>query len=205
MKKILLLALAILLAGCQSINDMLPAQNGGKTTAPIVEPEIVEPPIVVAPPPKQYRVNWQPAINALISSLLTVDTSESSGNLLLIGQVRNQTNRHMPTQEIESLLISKLMNANKFMLIPSDSLYEAKQVLGIAADDNLITRSKLIGLARYVHADLILNTTLAGSAEKPSINMQLMLTNSGELLWSKSQPAMLEEIVASEEPAPQPQ
>lgn len=199
MKKLLLTMLVILLTGCQLIDDSrLPGSITDQPQTPPSVDQPVEPPVIVEPPPKQFRVNWQPAIEKLIGSLLATEKSESEGNVLLVGQVKNETNRQISTQTVESVLLDHLMMSDRFTLISADALHHAKQILGIAVDDNLVTRSKLVGLARYVKADYILSTVLSGTTDNPRITMQLMLTSTGELLWSKSQNADLVEMTGEE-------
>lgn len=69
-------------------------------------------------------------------------------------------------------------------MIPAAQLATAKQTLGLSEDDSLGSRTKAIGLARYVSAQYVLYSDVSGDVKAPVIDMQLMLVQTGEIIWS---------------------
>ncbi|SVX99436.1 lipoprotein YcfM [Klebsiella pneumoniae] len=60
----------------------------------------------------------------------------------------------------------------------------AKQQLGLSPQDSLGTRSKAIGIARNVGAHYVLYSSASGNVNAPTLQMQLMLVQTGEIIWS---------------------
>ena len=60
----------------------------------------------------------------------------------------------------------------------------AKQQLGLSPQDSLGTRSKAIGIARNVGAHYVLYSSASGNVNAPTLQMQLMLVRTGEIIWS---------------------
>ncbi|RFD80975.1 hypothetical protein SEET3133_05620, partial [Salmonella enterica subsp. enterica serovar Tennessee str. 3133] len=46
------------------------------------------------------------------------------------------------------------------------------------------TRSKAIGIARNVGAQYVLYSSASGNVNAPALQMQLMLVQTGEIIWS---------------------
>lgn len=68
--------------------------------------------------------------------------------------------------------------------MPPGQLATAKQALGLSAEDSLGSRSKAVGLARYVGAQYVLYSNVEGDIKSPTLQMQLMLVQTGEIIWS---------------------
>lgn len=79
-----------------------------------------------------------------------------------------------------------LANNNKFTLVSAQQLSMAKQQLGLSPQDSLGTRSKAIGIARNTGAQYVLYTNASGNVNTPTLKMQLMLVQTGEIIWSGS-------------------
>ena len=60
----------------------------------------------------------------------------------------------------------------------------AKQQLGLSPQDSLGSRSKAIGIARNVGAQYVLYSSATGNVNSPALQMQLMLVQTGEIIWS---------------------
>ncbi len=190
MKRILFVAAAaMLLAGCPSFYHEEP-----KTQPPITPVEPTEPseptvpttppPIDVVPtPPKQKTINWGSAISPLISQMVSTDGVES-GKVLLVDSAKNNTNGTFSIQNATSAIIDAVDNSHYFKVVPQDVVHSARKMLGLTQEDSLVTRSKAIGLGRYVQADYVLYSVISGTNDQRDVEMQLMAVQSGEILWS---------------------
>lgn len=182
---------ALLLSGCQGL---LP--RGEAPVAPPPQPSVapapVAPPVVtpVAPPPKMTSVDWQGSFAPLVEQLLTVQGVEA-GSILLVNGVQNKTNGQLSMANASEVLRSALSGAPRFQLVSATQLAQAKQNLGLSPDDSLGSRSKAIGLARQVNAQYVLYTTVSGNLLASQLAMQLMLVQSGEIIWSAQGPVAL--------------
>ena len=68
--------------------------------------------------------------------------------------------------------------------MPDSKLIEGRQALGLQGDDSLISRSKAIGLARYLGAKYIIYASANGNPGMPEIMIQLLQAQTGEILWT---------------------
>ncbi|KAA9001210.1 penicillin-binding protein activator LpoB [Affinibrenneria salicis] len=185
MKKSLWVVLAMLvLTGCP-----------GRPPQPVEPPatvEPVEPPKTEAPPPsgetvpqppKLQSLNWDASVRPLIQQMLKTD-GVSRGSILLLDSVKNNTNGALQIGKATSALYSALSGNQTFTLVPRAQLTTARQTLGLSEEDSLGSRSKAIGLARYVGAQYVLYSDVSGDVKAPSLDMQLMLVQTGEIVWS---------------------
>ncbi|AUP76792.1 penicillin-binding protein activator LpoB [Enterobacter sp. EA-1] len=101
-----------------------------------------------------------------------------------IVSVNNRTNGSINTGEATEVVRNALANNGKFTLITAQQLAVAKQQLGLSPQDSLGTRSKAIGIARNVGAQYVLYSNATGNANAPGLQMQLMLVQTGEIIWS---------------------
>ncbi|HCR4096975.1 TPA: penicillin-binding protein activator LpoB [Providencia rettgeri] len=186
MKRILMVAVAaLILAGCPSY----PPQQPG-TQPPIVpvepdqSPEVTPPPTDVVPtPPKQQITDWAASITPLVGQMVAADGVES-GKVLLVDSVKNNTNGSLPVQTITSTMASAVENTNRFKVVPQSVVSSARKTLGLSQEDSLVTRSKAIGLGRYVQADYVIYSVMSGSNKDKSLEMQLMEVQTGEIIWT---------------------
>lgn len=186
MKRILMVAVAaLILAGCPSY----PPQQPG-TQPPIVPvepdqpPELTPPPTDVVPtPPKQQTTDWAASITPLVGQMVTADGVES-GKVLLVDSVKNNTNGSLPVQVITSTMATAVENTNRFKVVPQSVVSSARKTLGLSQEDSLVTRSKAIGLGRYVQADYVIYSVMSGSNKDKSLEMQLMEVQTGEIIWT---------------------
>lgn len=184
MKKLLFVVLAAaILAGCPS--------TGPKTQKPPVAINTPPPPVDVVPiPPVQQSpqqapepLNWMASIEPLVSKMLNSSPDTNNG-VVLLEQVKNNTSGKVETADATSALKETLASTNRFSLVPDSKLLEGRQALGLEDDDSLISRSKAIGLARYLGAKYIVYASANGNPSMPEIIIQLMQAQTGEILWS---------------------
>lgn len=193
MKKSVLLVLAtLLLAGCPSRGPQQqepPAtvQPAQPSQTPPEQPVPQQPPPVqsVPTPPKLRSIDWQSSVTPLVQKMLAAD-GVSAGSVLLINTMKNNTNGSIQTVKATAALHSVLasIGGNTFSVIGDNQLNTAKQTLGLSVDDSLESRSKAIGLARYLNAQYVLYSAASGDVKQPDIELQLMTVQTGEIVWT---------------------
>lgn len=192
MKKYLVVALAALtLSGCLS-RPPEPEQPPA-TVEPAKPPVVVEPQpqpqpqppigVPVPQPPKIQQLDWLSSVQPLVNQMLKAD-GVNPGSVLLLDSVKNNTNGSLQTAKATSALHKALASNQTFSVVPEAQLATAKQTLGLSADDSLGSRSKAIGLARIVSAQYVLYSDVSGDVKSPTLDMQLMLVQTGEIVWS---------------------
>lgn len=135
------------------------------------------------PTPRERHFDWSGAVSPMVSKMLQA-SGASGGSVLLVDSVNNRTNGSLNTAEATEVLRSALANNGKFTLVSAQQLSVAKQQLGLSPQDSLGTRSKAIGIARNVGAQYVLYTSASGNVNSPALQMQLMLVQTGEIVWS---------------------
>ncbi|KEY57645.1 penicillin-binding protein activator LpoB [Serratia sp. DD3] len=185
MKKYLLVAFAALvLTGCPSHPPEPVAPPVTVVPEPQPEPEPVPPPPEPVPqPPKIQQLDWPGSLQPLIDQMLKVE-GVTPGSVLLLDTVKNSTNGSLQITQATSALYQALASNQVFALVPEAQLTSAKQTLGLSAEDSLGLRSKAIGLARMVNAQYVLYSDVSGDVNAPQLEMQLMLVQTGEIIWS---------------------
>lgn len=134
--------------------------------------------------PKVRNYSWSSATSPLVARMVKAD-GVTSGSLLLVDSVNNQTNGTIQSDQATQALHSALAGS-KFNVVSAQQLAQAKRELGLSVQDNLGTRSKALGLARKLNAQYVLYTSATGNAASPVLKMQLMLAQTGEIIWSGS-------------------
>lgn len=188
-----ILALSLILSGC-IVNEQQPSQQPQKP-APVepVQPQPESPPVPSQPgpienvpqPPKMQSINWSASVAPLVAQMLKAD-GVTAGSVLLVDNVKNSTNGSLQSASATAALQGALANNHQFTLVTPQQLAVAKQTLGLSAEDSLVSRSKAIGLARYVGAQYVLYSNAEGDVKSPDLQMQLMLVQTGEIIWSGS-------------------
>ncbi len=188
-------ALALILTGCIS-TEQVPApvepvnpDQGTVVTPPPTVPslpdiEVIEQPeptIPAVPTVRTYA--WSSAIHPLVNKMLQAD-GVTPGGVLLVDSINNQTNGSLQTSSATEALVNALANNRTFTLVSAQQLSLAKQQLGLSPQDSLGSRSKAIGIARNVGAQYVLYSNASGNVNTPTLKMQLMLVQTGEIIWS---------------------
>lgn len=178
--------LALILSGCvvqqqQQPAPVEPVQPVPEQPQPV--PTQPPPPETVPQLPKMQSINWDASVTPLVAQMLKAD-GITPGSVLLIDGVKNSTNGSLQRAKATASLQSALQNNTQFKLVTPEQLATAKQTLGLSAEDSLSSRSKAVGLARYVGAQYVLYTNAKGDVKSPELQMQLMLVQTGEIIWS---------------------
>jgi uncharacterized protein (TIGR02722 family) len=201
----LLTAVALVLSGCIMRGEQQPAPvDQANPTPQQPTPEQPQPPVTAVPTvptfpqqpgpiehpdetaqpaPRERHYDWNSAIQPMVGKMLQA-SGAASGSVLLVDSVNNRTNGSVNTSEATEALRNALANNSKFTLVTAQQLGVAKQQLGLSPQDSLGTRSKAIGIARNVGAQYVLYSSANGSATAPGLQMQLMLVQTGEIIWS---------------------
>lgn len=191
MKRYLSLALAALvLTGCMTRPPVEPTTTPPVTIEPVTPPVIETPPPVdnvPLPPKMQQSIDWAANVEPLVAQMVS-NNDVANGSILLLDSVKNNTNGALQTAKATSALHQVLSSNKKFVLISPQQLAVAKQTLGLSEEDSLGSRSKAIGLARYVSAQYVLYSDISGDVKSPTLEMQLMQAQTGEIIWSGNGP-----------------
>ncbi|WP_238085559.1 penicillin-binding protein activator LpoB [Pseudescherichia vulneris] len=201
----LLTTVAMILSGCIMRGEQQPApveeakpqpQQPVEQPQPQPVPEVPSVPSVPSQPgpiehqdetaqptPRERHFDWSGAVSPMVSKMLQA-SGASGGSVLLVDSVNNRTNGSLNTAEATEVLRGALTNNGKFTLVSAQQLSVAKQQLGLSPQDSLGTRSKAIGIARNVGAQYVLYTSASGNVNSPALQMQLMLVQTGEIVWS---------------------
>lgn len=191
MRKVLITITILLLSGCHLID--LPGQGptqprpGDGPGTVITPPD--DPGTVVVTPPAQ-KPDWPISLEAMAENLIK-DGVVNKDEPVLLNNVKNNSNIDLDTVKLTSQLKDVIESTKRFMMIPEDKLTEARQALDLQDDDSLNTRSKAIGLARYLTVPYILYTTIEGKDLELSLSSQIMQVQTGELIWSGKIPVRL--------------
>ena len=151
----------------------VPSQPG-----PIEHSDETQPP---APHVRHY--DWNGTAQPLVGQMLQAN-GVNAGSILLVDSVNNRTNGSLNTHEATTVLRNALSGNGVFTLVSAEQLAVAKQQLGLSPQDSLGSRSKAMGIARNVGAQYVLYSNATGNVNAPTLKMQLMLVQSGEIIWS---------------------
>ncbi|MGV3346310.1 penicillin-binding protein activator LpoB [Enterobacteriaceae bacterium LUAb1] len=181
--------LTMLMTGCVIDQVSQPETDSSAQTEPAPPPAEApppepEPPTDVVPfPPKMASVNWSVSIQPLVDQMVQAG-GVTPGSVLLVDNVKNSTNGSLQTEKATAAITQALHHNPVYTLVSRQQLNVAKQTLGLSTEDSLISRSKAIGLARYVGAHYVLYSDAQGEVKSPELHMQLMLVQTGEIIWS---------------------
>ena len=146
-----------------------PIEHGGETPA--------------QPTPRVRHYDWNGAAQPLVGQMLQAG-GVNAGSILLVDSVNNRTNGSLNAGEATTALRNALAGNGKFTLVSAQQLAVAKQQLGLSPQDSLGSRSKAMGIVRNVGAQYVPYSNATGHANLPVLPMQLMLVQTGEIVWS---------------------
>ncbi|MEO3988518.1 penicillin-binding protein activator LpoB [Pseudocitrobacter cyperus] len=201
----LISALAILLSGCVVKQEQpAPVEEAKPTPQQPVEPQPPVPTVPsvptipqqpgpiehggeqpAQPTPRVRHYDWNGAVQPMAGKMLQA-SGVNAGSILLVDSVNNRTNGSLNAAEATTALRNALAGNGKFTLVSAQQLAVAKQQLGLSPQDSLGSRSKAMGIARNVGAQYVLYSNATGNVNAPVLKMQLMLVQTGEIIWSGS-------------------
>lgn len=144
---------------------------------------------IVEQPPKIVTLDWQSVLQPLIDELLET-MNVSANNTLLISDINNRSDQYISSVNINNVMANAFKQQTIFKVVDSKLVNQAKQLLGIGSDDSLVSRGKMLALARQLQTDYVLFTTINRVPEPPeqtaNVAMELLLTKTGEIVWQFS-------------------
>lgn len=196
----LITTLAIILTGCVTQREQPAPVEEAKPTPekPVTPPTPTVPTVPTIPQqpgpiehqeqteqpaPRVRHYDWNGAVQPLAGQMLKAG-GVTAGSILLIDSVNNRTNGSLNAAEATTALHNALTGNGKFTLVSPQQLAVAKQQLGLSPQDSLGSRSKAMGIARSVGAQYVLYSSATGNVNAPTLQMQLMLVQTGEIIWS---------------------
>ncbi len=195
----LVTAFALFLSGCMTrmeqpapVEEAKPGTQQPTEPVPTVpsvptipeQPGPIEHPDETAQPvPRVRHYDWNGAMQPMVGKMMQAQ-GITPGSVLLVDSVNNRTNGSLNAGEATETLRNALANNGKLTLVSTQQLAMAKQQLGLSPQDSLGTRSKAIGIARNVGAQYVLYSSATGNVNTPALQMQLMLVQTGEIIWS---------------------
>lgn len=184
MKKYLSVALAALtLSSC--LSRLQQPDTVESVTLPDTKEPLQQPASEVVPqPPKIQPFDWFRSLQPLANQMLEAAKEVTTGSLLLIDSIKNNTNGALQTTKATFALHTALESNSTFSVVPEARLTSARQALGLPSEDSFSSRSKAIGLARIVNAQYVLYSDFSGDIKSPALDMQLILVQTGEIVWS---------------------
>lgn len=171
--------LAFGLVGCQLLGN----NQKVEVNPPIEPPEDIG--VVETPPQIVKTIDWSSILSPLVNKILQSSTSVEGNKVLLISDIQNRSGDYLATNQVDQTLHRLMNNQNLFAVADRQSIIQAKQALGISVDDKLVSRSKMIGLAKTMNAGYVLFTTLYKSPSENDVadlSMELLSTQTGEIL-----------------------
>ncbi|CAK9884698.1 MAG: Penicillin-binding protein activator LpoB [Candidatus Erwinia impunctatus] len=189
---ILLLCITLVLSGCMGsfrqkpapVEPVQPEVPDVQVNVKPAEPELKPGPVETVPqPPKMQSIDWQGSVMPLVTQLLQTP-GIATGATLLVAGIKNSTNGALSVSKGTAALYHALEDKNKFSVATPSQADAARQTLGLSAEDSLVSRSKAVGVARALGAQYVLYSNVVGDSSYPALEMQLLLVQTGEILWS---------------------
>lgn len=173
--------LSFILAGCQLFNQTKPIE----VKPPVEDTQVNNSDVIETPPSIVKSTDWNIILSPFVQKILKSSSSIDGNKVLLISDIQNRSGDYLAKNQIDETLHSLMNKQNLFVIADKQSIIQAKQALGISADDKLVSRSKMIGLAKSINAGYVLFTTinkLPTDNNDANLSMELLSTQTGEIL-----------------------
>lgn len=170
---------AFLLAGCQLSNP---------SPQIAVKPNIDIPPpddVLETPPEIVKKNDWNTILSPFVKRVLDASSYSGGNHALFISDIQNRSNEYIANSQVNDALHQLVNQQNTFAVVDRETVDNAKQALGIAFDDKLVSRSKMIALAKSINVDYVLFTTIykiPNESGESTISMELLSAQTGEIL-----------------------
>lgn len=183
MKKIIRLlafsSFVSLLAGCHLLDSEKTVDIPSIDNSPVG--------IIETPPQIVKKTDWRSILSPFITKILQSSSIPEGNRVLLISDIQNRTGDFVANNQIDEALHQLMSKQQIFSVANKQSINQAKQAIGIASDDTLVSRGKMIGLAKSMNAQYVLFTTLYqlpndDNGTDANLSMELLYTQNGEIL-----------------------
>lgn len=131
---------------------------------------------------KSRIIEWKLIIYPMLENLFKFSNIRMNSTIL-IDSVENNSSFLFLSNNIIDIIIKKISDFGVFNVIPKIVIEKSKKFLGFAYKDSLVTKSKVIGLARHIKSDYVLYLCISDINVEKEIIIQLIDTNSGEMVW----------------------
>ncbi|OTP87787.1 hypothetical protein B6D12_11255 [Gilliamella apicola] len=173
-------AIAFVLTGCHLLD------NKGDIMTPPVIINPTDGDVIETPPLITKKTDWNTILSPFTNKLINDSSSLNDENkVLLISDIQNRSGDYLINNQIDETLHQLMNKQNKFTIASRQSINQAKQALGISPDDKLVSRGKMIGLAKSMNAGYVLFTTIykiPTENNEANLSMELISTQTGEIL-----------------------
>ena len=173
-------AIAFVLTGCHLLD------NKGDIMTPPVIINPTDGDVIETPPLITKKTDWNTILSPFTNKLINDSSSLNDENkVLLISDIQNRSGDYLINNQIDATLHQLMNKQNKFTIASRQSINQAKQALGISPDDKLVSRGKMIGLAKSMNAGYVLFTTIykiPTENNEANLSMELISTQTGEIL-----------------------
>ncbi|MWP62880.1 hypothetical protein [Gilliamella sp. Pas-s25] len=174
-------AMTCVLAGCQLISHTPKVEV--KPPVDVTEPDDTG--VIETPPQIVKQTDWNTILSPFVNRILHVSLSNNDNKIILISDIQNRSGDYLVTNQIDDALHQLMNKQNVFTVVNRQSTSQAKQALGISADDKFVSRGKMIGLAKSINAGYVLFTTIYKAptdSNDANLSVELLSTQSGEIL-----------------------
>lgn len=173
-------AIAFVLTGCHLLD------NKGDIMTPPVIINPTDGDVIETPPLITKKTDWNTILSPFTNKLINDSSSLNDENkVLLISDIQNRSGDYLINNQIDATLHQLMNKQNKFIIASRQSINQTKQALGISPDDKLVSRGKMIGLAKSMNAGYVLFTTIykiPTENNEANLSMELISTQTGEIL-----------------------
>lgn len=173
-------AIAFVLTGCHLLD------NKGDIMTPPVIINPTDGDVIETPPLITKKTDWNTILSPFTNKLINDSSSLNDENkVLLISDIQNRSGDYLINNQIDEALHQLMNKQNKFTIASRQSINQTKQALGISPDDKLVSRGKMIGLAKSMNAGYVLFTTIykiPTENNEANLSMELISTQTGEIL-----------------------
>ncbi|MDF7671493.1 hypothetical protein PT276_09860 [Orbaceae bacterium ESL0721] len=141
--------------------------------------------LIVSPPTLKKATNWETILSPYIEQLLQTSSSYEGNSVLLISDIQNRSGNYLETNSIDATLYRLIDSQNRYTALTKNEINQVKQQIGISADDKLVSRSKMIAVAKLLNADYLLFTTIYSVPTDSSdavLSLELIYTKTGEIV-----------------------
>ncbi|WP_334320058.1 penicillin-binding protein activator LpoB [Gilliamella apicola] len=173
-------AIAFVLTGCHLLDN----KDDIMTPPVIINPTDGD--VIETPPLITKKTDWNTILSPFTNKLINDSSSLNDENkVLLISDIQNRSGDYLINNQIDETLHQLMNKQNKFTIASRQSINQTKQALGISPDDKLVSRGKMIGLAKSMNAGYVLFTTIykiPTENNEANLSMELISTQTGEIL-----------------------
>lgn len=173
-------AIAFVLTGCHLLDN----KDDIMTPPVIINPTDGD--VIETPPLITKKTDWNTILSPFTNKLINDSSSLNDENkVLLISDIQNRSGDYLINNQIDATLHQLMNKQNKFTVASRQSINQTKQALGISPDDKLVSRGKMIGLAKSMNAGYVLFTTIykiPTENNEANLSMELISTQTGEIL-----------------------